>query len=266
LPQAGVPPSELGVGTPQKGVCVSEQHEQAARWDRWAEQDVRVFGTHDPRPATTFLAKLAGGERALELGPGAGQVAMALAEHGIPVTALEISPQMAKHIEQRKGELPVTVQVGDMAEFDVDGQFNLIYTTTSTFYSLLTQQRQIDCFSSVARALTGDGRFVIDAFVPLKVPAVLGSQVVSLRDLTPDLVDLSATKHNPVTQRILFQEVRLESAGMRILPIEIRYAWPSELDLMARLVGLCLVGRYSGWDEQPYGSSSTRHVSVYGKR
>ncbi len=43
----------------------------------------------------------------------------------------------------------------------------------------------------------------------------------------------------------------------------LRYAWTSELDLMARLAGLCLRERWGGWRREPFTASSTRHVSVY---
>jgi hypothetical protein len=46
-------------------------------------------------------------------------------------------------------------------------------------------------------------------------------------------------------------------------PVVLRYAWPSELDLMARLAGLRLEARWGGWDRRPFDASSTSHVSVY---
>ncbi len=53
------------------------------------------------------------------------------------------------------------------------------------------------------------------------------------------------------------------SAGIETYPIELRFAWPSELDLMARLAGLSLTGRWGGWQGQPFTSSSDSHVSVW---
>ena len=44
-----------------------------------------------------------------------------------------------------------------------------------------------------------------------------------------------------------------------------RYVWPSELDLMARLAGLELRGRFGDWDREPFTSESTSHVSVWEK-
>ena len=44
---------------------------------------------------------------------------------------------------------------------------------------------------------------------------------------------------------------------------EVRYAWPSELDLMARLAGLRLRERWGGWRREPFDAASGLHVSVY---
>ena len=44
-----------------------------------------------------------------------------------------------------------------------------------------------------------------------------------------------------------------------------RYVWPAELDLMARLAGMSLRERWSGWKREPFTSDSTQHVSVWEK-
>jgi hypothetical protein len=47
---------------------------------------------------------------------------------------------------------------------------------------------------------------------------------------------------------------------------EIRYAFPAELDLMARLAGLELKHRWAGWQKEPFSAAAPKHVSVYVKR
>ena len=47
--------------------------------------------------------------------------------------------------------------------------------------------------------------------------------------------------------------------------MEFRYAWPAELDLMARLAGMELEDRWAGWGREPFTALSTSHVSVYRK-
>jgi hypothetical protein len=48
-------------------------------------------------------------------------------------------------------------------------------------------------------------------------------------------------------------------------PTEMRYAWPAELDLMARLAGMRLQDRWAGWNREPFTALSPAHVSVYEK-
>ncbi|MEU7822991.1 class I SAM-dependent methyltransferase [Catellatospora sp. NPDC049133] len=245
---------------------MSEATEQAAIWDRWAGEDVTTYGVKDPQTAADFLAPFAATGPALELGPGVGLVAMELARRGATVTGLEISPQMAEQIEQSRGDLPVTVQVGDMAAIPDIGPFALIYATNSTMFSLLTQQRQLDCFAGMARVLAPQGRIVLEAFAPHRQGAVTHRQNLALRALGEDLVDLSATIHDPATQRLTFREIRLAAdQRVKVLPVETRYIWPSEMDLMARLAGLTLIERFNGYARGAYSADSVRHVSVYGR-
>ena len=46
-------------------------------------------------------------------------------------------------------------------------------------------------------------------------------------------------------------------------PGRLRYVWPSELDLMARLAGLRLRERWADWHRSPFMSESRSHVSIY---
>jgi hypothetical protein len=50
-----------------------------------------------------------------------------------------------------------------------------------------------------------------------------------------------------------------------VLPVEVRFAWPSELDLMARLAGLELEDRFGWYDLRPFNERSTSHMSIYRK-
>ena len=55
----------------------------------------------------------------------------------------------------------------------------------------------------------------------------------------------------------------LSQDGIRLDPVVQRYAWPAELDLMARLAGLRLRERFGCWERTPFASESEAHVSVY---
>lgn len=75
---------------------------------------------------------------------------------------------------------------------------------------------------------------------------------------------MEASRHDTVTQRVSSRLIRIKDGHqVRVYPIEIRYTWPSELDLMARLAGMELKHRWSGWDRRPFGPGSGMYVAVY---
>lgn len=80
-----------------------------------------------------------------------------------------------------------------------------------------------------------------------------------------DYASFDISRHDPVTQIVASQHVFITLEGPRLYPVKLRYAWPSELDLMAQLAGLRLNERWSDWDRSPFGPNSTKHVSVYGR-
>ena len=80
-----------------------------------------------------------------------------------------------------------------------------------------------------------------------------------------DRVDLSVERHDPVTQRLTSQHLVFSEEGTRLYPVQGRYVWPSELDLMARLAGLRLRHRWGDWGRSAFTGTSASHISVYGK-
>ena len=72
--------------------------------------------------------------------------------------------------------------------------------------------------------------------------------------------------HYPAEQRVDSQYVmRRDDGETVVLPTRIRYAWPSEIDLMAWLAGLELENRWGWYDKRPFTEKSGQHVSVYRK-
>jgi hypothetical protein len=72
-------------------------------------------------------------------------------------------------------------------------------------------------------------------------------------------------RHDPVTQILAESHLSLSADGIRVTPIVTRFAWPSELDLMARIAGLRLTQRWGGWAREPFTAKSTNCISVYGR-
>lgn len=212
--------------------------------------------------AVEALRELAGGGRALELGVGTGRVAIPLAAAGVEVHGIDASPSMVERMRAKPGGERVRVTMGDFADVDAEGQFSLVFVVFNTLFMLLTQEEQLRCFRNAAARLAPGGVFVVEAFFP-DVSRYEGGQVVRTISLADDQVILEVSQHDAARQHVMSQRVVLGGGVVSLFPIQIRYAWPSELDLMARLAGLRLRERRGGWRREPFDSRSGKHVSVY---
>lgn len=211
------------------------------------------------------LAELARGGPALELAIGTGRVALPLAARGIRVDGIDLSPAMVAELRAKPGGEHLSVTMGDFADVPVEGSYPLIFIVFNTLFNLLTQEEQVRCFENVAAHLTEDGLFVVEAFVPSSLVRLRDDQYVDAERIGVDRVTFDVGRHDPVTQRLDESHVVLSPEGVRLFPIVTRYAWPSELDLMARIAGLRLHDRWGGWEREACTSTSRNHVSVYGR-
>ena len=237
---------------------MSFDEDVAARYD-----DVAQRG--DEQATVTFLAELAQDGAALELAIGTGRIALPLAARGVRVDGIELAPAMIAQLRAKPGGDQLSVTPGDLADVPVAGRYRLIYVVFNSLFNLLTQDDQVRCFQNVAAHLTDDGSFVIEAFVPSHLHRLRDHQYVIAEGISIDEVRLDVARHDATTQRLEKNHVSLTTAGTRLMPIILRYAWPSELDLMARIAGLRLTERWAGWNREPFTSSSPSHVSVYGR-
>jgi SAM-dependent methyltransferase len=235
--------------------------------------DPEFFGEHwaaiydvgpelDPMPAVEFLAGLAGGGRVLELAIGSGRVALPLAARGLAVEGIEASQAMVDLLRAKPGGDRIPVTVGDMAEVGVEGPFQLVYLVYNTLFNLPDANRQAECFANVARALAPGGAFVLECFVLDPSQYDRGQRVEALA-VKEDSVVLQVSRHDAAAQRLFKQHLIFDAGGFRGYPVALRYCWPSELDLMARLAGLDLAERHAGWDRSRFEGRSESHVSVY---
>ncbi|MFC7220657.1 class I SAM-dependent DNA methyltransferase [Streptomyces polyrhachis] len=212
-------------------------------------------------PTLDFLARLAAGGRALEFAIGTGRVGVPLRERGVPVAGIELSEHMAAVLRRKVDEETLPVVLGDMATTTAPGEFALVYLVYNTISNLLTQDEQVECFRNAARHLAPGGRFVIELEVPplrrLPPGQVAVPFDVSARHLGFDTFDL-------VNQLLVSHHVtREEDGGYRRENSRHRYAWPAELDLMARIAGLELERRVADWDDTPFTQDSEKHISVW---
>ena len=229
----------------------------------------QIAGVYDElyRPANVtervdILAELTAEGRALELGIGTGTYALPLAAKGVEVHGIDASEAMVERLRAKEGGEAMPVSIGDFADVKVEGVFSLVFVISNTFFMLTSQEEQIRCFENVASHLDETGVFLVHAFVPDMSMFDQGQRLhASLPDLASVRLDVSV--HDAMNQVVDFRHLRLTEEGVRIYPGRLRYVWPSELDLMARLAGLRLRERWADWRRSPFTSESEWHVSVY---
>jgi SAM-dependent methyltransferase len=238
-------------------------------YDPMASFDAESAAIYDDRPrgdeeaAVAFLHKQAAGGRALELAVGTGRIALPLAESGVDVDGIDLSPHMVERLRAKPGGERIAVTMGDFAEVPVEGSYRLIYLVYNTIYNLLTQERQVRCFENVAAHLEAGGTFVVEALTPWHLEGLREHQYVHAEHIAVNEAWLDLGRYDPVRQQLDETHVALTRDGVRLFPIVTRYIHPSEMDLMARIAGLHLADRFGGWAREPFTARSDLHVSVY---
>jgi SAM-dependent methyltransferase len=239
-----------------------EGYDAASYGDSIADLYDSLYGDLDTGPATETLVALAAGGPVLELGIGTGRLALPLASRGVKVDGLDASPAMVDSLRHKPGGTELEVHIGDFADFELGRTYQLIFVAFNTLFNLRSQEEQVSCFAAVAGHLTKDGAFVVEAFVP-DLSRYPGNQRVNASNVETDKVIIDVSHHDPVSQVISSQNIMITELGIRLLPVLARYAYPSELDLMAHLAGLQLEARWADWDRSPFIAGSDKHISVY---
>jgi SAM-dependent methyltransferase len=229
----------------------------AARYDAMS---ANMFEPSVLDPAVQFLADVARGGAALELGIGTGRLALPLSERGVRLHGIDVSAPMVERLRAKPGAHAVGVTIGDFATTRVDGSFRLVYLVFNTIMNLVTQDEQVACFRNAAAHLEPGGCFVIEVGVPGLQRLPPGETV---RAFTVSPTRLGFDEYDLAAQILYSHHYWVEDGRLETFSAPYRYVWPSELDLMARLAGMTLRERWSDWHRAPFTSESASHVSVW---
>jgi SAM-dependent methyltransferase len=230
-----------------------------ARWadtyDEWHE------GLMDDDGAVAALAELAADGPVLEFGVGTGRLAVPLAERGVEVTGVDISPEMLAKLREKSSA--VTVIEDDMTTVSVGREFAVAFIAFNSIFICETQEKQVELFRNAARHLRHGGRFVLETVV-VKPPSP-DQDKLSVVNVGTDQVMLSGGTTDPVTGHYTGTLMVVGRDGTRFYPEGGRSCTHFEMDLMAQLAGLERENRWSDWKGTPFGPKSELHVSIYRK-
>src|ERR1051325_2503402 len=112
------------------------------------------------------------GSPVLELGCGTGRILLPIAEAGVSVVGLDLSPSMLEILRRKlarcSAETQARVQLveGDMRTFSLEQRFNLAMIPYRAFLHLLTSKDQRQALTCIRDHLVENGRLVLNIFDP----------------------------------------------------------------------------------------------------
>lgn len=124
------------------------------------------------------------GSPVLELGSGAGRVALDLAGRAHPVVALDNDPALVEALRRHARGLPVEAVLGDMRDFELDARFPLIIVPMQSIQLLAGPNERRALLRCVAAHLAPGGLF---AAAVVDVREAVGGQPQS-GPWTPDVL------------------------------------------------------------------------------
>jgi SAM-dependent methyltransferase len=221
-----------------------------------------VYADLSPDDAVRCLADLAGGGAVLELGIGTGRIAIPLAATGVIVDGIDGSPEMVAQLRTKPGGEHLRVEIGDFSGTATGRRYALVVLAFNTINALPSQEAQVETFRNAAAHLEPAGAFVVENWVP-DVAAFRRGRAVGVHGVGERQVFVDVAELHPAEQRMRTTRLAFTNGGVRLLPMNHRYVWPAELDLMAQLAGLRLEARWEDWRRTPFTDASTTYVAVY---
>ncbi|WP_167693621.1 class I SAM-dependent methyltransferase [Sinorhizobium meliloti] len=219
--------------------------------------------------AVSFLAPFTSDGTALELGVGNGHIALPLSGRGASVHGLDNSEKMLASLSAKGGGDAITTHLGDMAQFDLGMQFDLVYCINNSFSHMVTVEQQLGCLASIEKSLRPNGRFVIHLNYPYTADfsgsGIYGDQRTTVMHVDERRAMVRFARHDRNQQLFISQDLWITPAGTRTMPLKMRYFYPTELDLLARFSGLELLERHGDWQKRPFDNASWRYMSVFRK-
>lgn len=207
----------------------------------------------------------------LELACGSGRLTVPLAEEGVDIEGLDISPAMlalARDKSEARG-LHLPWHLGDATDFTLDRKFSLIFLPNNSVAHLTRWLDLVSCLNRVRRHLKEDGRFALDYFNP---SLALLTRSPSARFPAGEFL------HPDTGEPVVVTEIAAYDAATQINHIQWfwRFAdghetvsdlpmWvycPQELDALLSCAGFIIEEKYGSYDLSPFTSASQKQLII----
>lgn len=220
-------------------------------------------------------AKCAGGP-VLELACGTGRLTIPIAQSGVEITGLDLSPSMLAHARTKADAAGVKIDFveSDCRSFDLGRKFELIFMAFNSVQHMHDYASQAALFANVRKHLAEGGRFIFDVFNPR-----MGFLARSPEERWPEreyedpdgngTIVLEHTMRyddaaqvNQVTWYFSRRAANRFERDFRVEQLHMRCFFPQELDLLVRSQGFEIVEKFGNFERKPFASGDPKQVVV----
>lgn len=205
----------------------------------------------------------------LELACGSGRLTIPLAQTGVDIEGLDLSPAMLARAREKARGLHLPWHLGDVTDFTVDRKFSFLFLPNNSVAHLLRWVDLVSCLNRVKRHLRKGGRFALDYFNP--------SFPLLMRD-SADRFPVAAFPHPDTGEPVVVTETnnynsatqtnhirwfwRFADGHEMVSDLPMRVYFPQELDALLSCAGFVIEEKYGGYDLSPFTSASGKHLIV----
>jgi len=240
----------------------------------YVEEARRAVEGRDPNPHAKGAGRM--GHPVLELACGTGRLTIPIAQSGIEILGLDLSPSMLAHAGTKADAAGVAIEFveGDCRSFDLGRKFALIFMAFNSMQHLHDYASLSALFANVRKHLAEDGRFVFDVFNP-KVEILArssGDRRFEREYQDPDGRGTMAFEYS-VSYDDAWQVSHIqcyfvrrgangEEVEVREEELHLRSFFPRELDLLVRSQGFEIVEKFGNFGRKAFRSGDPKQVVV----
>ena len=216
------------------------------------------------------------GRPVLELACGTGRLTIPIAQAGVEIVGLDLSPSMLAHARRKAKAADVEVEFveGDCRSFDLGRRFALIFMAFNSMQHLHDYASLAALFANVRKHLAEGGRFIFDVFNPkIEILArAAGERRLEREYQDPDgkgkMAFENSSTYDDAAQvsHIHCYFVRRgpngEELDVREEELHLRSFFPQELDLLVRSQGFEIVEKFGNCERKPFASGDPKQVVV----
>ncbi len=246
--------------------------------DGWGQLYDKVHVLQEDVPFWISEAETATGP-VLELGCGTGRVTIPVSQAGVTITGLDNSPVMLAQARSKAKKLRSRIKAphfinGDMRDFDLGQQFNLVFIPFRSFQLLLSVEDQSRALACIKKHLEPGGRLIFNLFVPREVYMEQKKSVGLFRNEPTGFAEArkmeleEKSQHDEYNQIIYVKNVVKEYGEGGTEPkrsevsYALRYTYQREVQSLLKNAGYRILETYGNFRREPLSETSEEMIWV----